>query len=131
MDNKQEGVGTQAHYENCAIQPIDYITANNMSFLEGNIIKYVTRYKAKNGLEDLLKAQQYLIWLMNEVAQQEKADENVIGKMFPCKEDESPMECAERLSAAEVKNVTGQFVKGTNIPKINPHFYQGGMENAT
>ena len=31
-----------------------------MSFLEGNVVKYVTRYKMKNGLEDLKKAQWYL-----------------------------------------------------------------------
>lgn len=39
---------------------MDYIIANNMNFLEGNIIKYVTRYKFKNGLEDLNKAKVYL-----------------------------------------------------------------------
>jgi hypothetical protein len=47
------------HYESM-IQPIDYILANNMDFVEGNIIKYVTRYKKKNGLEDLEKARWYL-----------------------------------------------------------------------
>jgi len=47
------------HYQ-LAIQPIDYIIKNNLDFLEGNIIKYVSRYKQKNGLEDLLKAKKYL-----------------------------------------------------------------------
>lgn len=50
----------QGHYTECGIQPITYITANNMDFLEGNIIKYVSRYKRKNGLEDLAKARDYL-----------------------------------------------------------------------
>lgn len=59
-----EGVGTQSHYLNCKIQPIDFITENGMDFLEGNVIKYVARYKRKNGLEDLRKAQQYLTWLI-------------------------------------------------------------------
>ena len=59
-----EGVGTQAHYMERAIQPIDYIIANELDFLEGNVIKYVTRYKFKNGAEDLKKAQQYLTWMI-------------------------------------------------------------------
>lgn len=42
------------------MQPWDYITSHNMSFLQGNVIKYVTRYKDKNGVEDLHKAVHYL-----------------------------------------------------------------------
>jgi len=42
------------------IQPWDYIIQNNLGFLEGNIIKYITRYKDKNGLEDLNKCKHYL-----------------------------------------------------------------------
>ncbi|MBD7914541.1 DUF3310 domain-containing protein [Clostridium sp. Sa3CUN1] len=38
----------------------DYIKSNNLNFFEGNVIKYITRYKEKNGLEDLLKAKTYL-----------------------------------------------------------------------
>lgn len=48
------------HYKKQTIQPWDFIIANNLGFLEGNVIKYVTRYKSKNGLEDLKKAQHYL-----------------------------------------------------------------------
>lgn len=55
-ENKQVG-GT--HYQK-SIQPFDYIRANNMGFFEGNVIKYITRYKKKNGLEDLEKAMHYL-----------------------------------------------------------------------
>lgn len=54
----------QDHYTSCAIQPIEFIVANNMDFLEGNIIKYVARYKNKNGLEDLAKARHYLDMLI-------------------------------------------------------------------
>jgi hypothetical protein len=43
-----------------AIQPWDFIIANNLGYLEGNIIKYVTRHKEKGGIEDLKKAQHYL-----------------------------------------------------------------------
>ena len=53
------------HYNIYAIQPRDFIVANNLGYLEGNIIKYITRYKYKNGLEDLLKAKNYLEYLIN------------------------------------------------------------------
>lgn len=48
------------HYSDRAIQPIEYINANTLGYHEGNIIKYITRYKYKNGLEDLKKALWYL-----------------------------------------------------------------------
>jgi len=51
------------HYQ-VAIQPWDYIIANNLGYLEGNVIKYVTRYKNKGGIEDLRKAQHYLTKLI-------------------------------------------------------------------
>ena len=53
----QEG-GT--HYRAYPIQPIQYIVANGIGFLAGNVIKYVTRYGRKNGAEDIRKAIHYL-----------------------------------------------------------------------
>lgn len=47
------------HYQ-IPIQPWDYIIQNDLGYLEGNIIKYVTRWKKKNGKDDLLKALHYL-----------------------------------------------------------------------
>ena len=47
------------HYRT-EIQPWDFIVANDLGYLEGNIIKYVSRYKKKGGMADLLKAQHYL-----------------------------------------------------------------------
>ena len=49
-----------AHYAVKAIQPWDYIIANNLGYLEGNVVKYVSRWKDKGGIEDLKKAQHYL-----------------------------------------------------------------------
>lgn len=63
----QETLTTQVggnHYQNYAIQPIEFIIKNNIPFLEANIIKYVVRYKNKNGLEDLKKAKHYLEMLI-------------------------------------------------------------------
>lgn len=48
------------HYKNLAIQPVEFIHANGIGFMEGNVIKYVTRWKAKNGIADLEKAKHYL-----------------------------------------------------------------------
>lgn len=48
------------HYRSKAIQPWDYIVANDMPFLEGCIVKYVSRYKGKGGLKDLEKARHFL-----------------------------------------------------------------------
>lgn len=48
------------HYKNLKIQPIEYIMANNLNYCQGNAIKYLTRYKDKNGLEDLKKAKHYI-----------------------------------------------------------------------
>ena len=45
-----------AHYKNCAIQPVEFITKNKLGFLEGCVIKRICRYEDKNGLEDLKKA---------------------------------------------------------------------------
>lgn len=53
-----------AHYSNLAIEPIDFITANNLGFCEGNVIKYISRWKAKNGVEDLEKARWYIDFLI-------------------------------------------------------------------
>ena len=48
------------HYTQGGIEPIDFITANKMDFCQGNVVKYVTRFKFKNGLEDLKKAEFYI-----------------------------------------------------------------------
>lgn len=44
------------HYKDFKIQPVEYIEANDLSFLEGCIIKYVSRHTKKNGREDIEKA---------------------------------------------------------------------------
>ena len=48
------------HYKDLPIQPVEYITKNNIPYLAGNVIKYVTRHASKNGREDLLKARHYI-----------------------------------------------------------------------
>jgi hypothetical protein len=48
------------HYKGKGIQPWDYIAANNIPYFEGNIIKYVSRWRDKGGVDDLRKAWHYL-----------------------------------------------------------------------
>lgn len=48
------------HYKDKAIQPVEYIMANNIGFMEGSVIKYVTRWKDKGGVGDLRKAKHFL-----------------------------------------------------------------------
>ena len=52
------------HYQKYKIQPVEFIMKNNVPYVEGNVIKYVMRFRDKNGLEDLLKARQYLDMLI-------------------------------------------------------------------
>ena len=54
------------HYRQGSIQPIEYIHANDMDFFSGNVVKYITRWKYKNGLEDLEKAKHYIELLIEQ-----------------------------------------------------------------
>ena len=60
-ESKFDDITKPEHY--CAgynIEPLDYIQKNGLDFLEGNIIKYVSRYDMKGGVKDLEKARFYL-----------------------------------------------------------------------
>lgn len=48
------------HYKNMAIQPIEFIHANKLGYCEGNVVKYITRWRNKNGKADLEKAKHYI-----------------------------------------------------------------------
>ena len=61
-----------SHYKNMAIQPIVYIYANQMPFIEGNIVKYISRWKNKNGIKDLEKARHLIDMLIEFETNQSK-----------------------------------------------------------
>lgn len=61
------------HYRKLEIEPIDFIKANSLDFFQGNIIKYVCRYKYKDGMKDLKKALDYLERLIKN--EEEKAED--------------------------------------------------------
>jgi hypothetical protein len=54
---RQEG---GEHYKGMKIQPVEFVHANNIPYLEGCAIKYLCRHKAKGGVVDLLKAKHYI-----------------------------------------------------------------------
>ena len=57
MEEKKQIGGD--HYLKCGIEPVEYIHANGLDFFRGNIVKYVTRDKDKNGAEDIRKVIDY------------------------------------------------------------------------
>jgi hypothetical protein len=58
--SRKDAVHRPDHYARFAIEPITFIMANNIGFAAGNVIKYVMRWDAKDGLQDLRKARRYL-----------------------------------------------------------------------
>jgi|TARA_R110000803_G_scaffold50182_1_gene104205 hypothetical protein len=54
------------HYKKLKIQPIEYILANDMGFCEGAIVKYISRWKNKGGVEDLRKIKQFCDFLIED-----------------------------------------------------------------
>lgn len=67
-------VKNPSHYTRWPLQPIAFILANKLDFLRGNIIKYIMRHDAKNGLEDLHKARTYLDLLIEEARADTEAE---------------------------------------------------------
>ena len=53
------------HYKKYVIQPAEFIIKNNIGFCEGNIIKYILRFKDKGGIADLEKAKHYIELLID------------------------------------------------------------------
>ena len=59
----ENGLATQVggnHYKKHAIQPIEYCQKNALNYCESNVVKYITRWRDKGGLEDLNKAKHYI-----------------------------------------------------------------------
>jgi len=54
------------HYDK-KITPVEYIHANNLSFDEGNIVKYITRHRTKNGENDVIKSLVYACFVLQDV----------------------------------------------------------------
>ena len=64
-----------AHYRDMAIQPATYVIRNAIGWAEGEVIKYVSRWRRKNGIEDLRKARHVLLLLIQSHEAAEAAGE--------------------------------------------------------
>jgi hypothetical protein len=71
VESKRWMVGGD-HYLKCKIQPLDYILANELGFVEGGIVKYVTRWKNKGGVQDLEKARDLLDKYITDLKKEQK-----------------------------------------------------------
>ena len=87
MNPLQTQVGGD-HYAKLKIQPVEYIHANGLGFIEGSVIKYVTRHKSKNGKQDIEKAIHFLELLMEvEYGESAKKEESIaLGPLDSCNE---------------------------------------------
>ena len=86
MSNLIKQVG-ENHYSKMAIQPIEFIHANNIPFIEGSIIKYICRHKSKNGREDLEKAK-HLIDILLEIEYDKEHFEKLYNRALKAIEEE-------------------------------------------
>jgi hypothetical protein len=65
MENPFDEQAGGSHYLHFNIQPVEFIHKNSIPYIEGNIIKYVCRWRDKGGLQDLHKARHYINLLMD------------------------------------------------------------------
>lgn len=68
------------HYKKMKIQPIKYILENGLGYCEANVVKYISRWKDKNGIEDLRKARHYIDILIEQEMSADKYDVSVPGE---------------------------------------------------
>ena len=67
-----------SHYKGFVIQPAEYSIKNKLGFAEGNVVKYVTRYSLKGGLEDLKKGRHYLDMLIEDAEERERKRQETV-----------------------------------------------------
>lgn len=63
-----------SYYTNKPIEPIQFILANNIQHCEACVIKYVVRWREKDGVDDLRKAQRYIKFLIDNEEAKTKTD---------------------------------------------------------
>lgn len=71
------------HYKNCKIQPVEYMHANGLGYCEGAIIKYVSRYKQKGGIEDLKKAKHFIDLLIKLEYPESASQPDLLKREYP------------------------------------------------
>jgi hypothetical protein len=92
---KKDDVKNLPHYTRFKIQPIEFFRANkeHLCFMAANVIKYVCRYRFKNGKEDLLKARNYIDMMIEEYYPElTKPTQPLCGY---CKQDTASFTCTD------------------------------------
>lgn len=87
------------HYTQYEIEPIDYIESKKNNFSQGNVIKYITRYKQKDGLKDLRKAEFYCKMLI------QKNNANISTKEF-CEKNKLDPRVAKIIDLLDTADIT-------------------------
>ena len=66
------------HYRQMFIQPVEYIHRNGITFIEGCVIKYVSRWRDKGGINDLEKARHFLDLLIELETRPSEAERRLV-----------------------------------------------------
>ncbi|TXI11698.1 MAG: DUF3310 domain-containing protein [Rhizobium sp.] len=112
-----------AHYARFAIQPIEFILANGLNFLQASVIKYLVRYPYKNGMEDLLKCRNMLDRL---IAEEQRALEK---RANPLKE--KPAGVVKRPVTASPLPGASFWINERGCASIERWHFEGGVQLAT
>lgn len=118
MSANEEQIGGN-HYRDQAIQPWDYIASNGLGYFEGNIVKYVSRWKQKGGIEDLRKARHYLDKLIETVPQMTQAAPAPVADKLPL----LPIVVGGVYRRRDGKVVTIECDDGTQTPFMSSDAY--------
>lgn len=108
-DSLKDQVGG-SHYKKLAIQPVEYIQKNGLGYIEGSVVKYVTRWREKGGVEDLEKARHFLSMLIE--MESKRAGNNSQGSVVAIDE------------MAKYAQSDNQGTRGSTPKTYNPWFDQ-------
>lgn len=64
--SKGPGDSVPSHYQGEGMQPFDVVRAFGLDYFEGNVLKYLLRWRKKNGIADLKKAAHYLACMIEQ-----------------------------------------------------------------
>jgi hypothetical protein len=84
------------HYKGKSIQPVEYIHANDLDFFQGNIVKYITRWRSKGGIADLDKIIHY-VELYKELELRKQAREAKPGEVVEMTREEIAARIAQKV----------------------------------
>lgn len=94
------------HYTNKKIQHWDFAASQNFDYFQGNITKYISRWKDKKGLEDLEKAQHYLEKYIEIIKYYPDSYKNIIDTLQ--KENEDVVVYATGVTLQSEVNISGE-----------------------